>query len=328
MTINVALNAYAYPFEYNSELPDEIIHNLVPAVERFFGKSTNGYVLHQCIEETSDYSVWYNEWQIETADQIKVASRDGMIVLHFQLRNRLCIDIPGARSYDILQEQICLLFQPVLNQVFTIRPHEKYVFLDIVMSQKFIQLFCPYFNVIDRFVSGITAESSSIVQNATKTNSQIKYMLDRIFNCSYTGDLRTHYINARLFDLVIAVFEATPGVSLPQKEFRISRAEKERIHEVQQLLLKNPGKIFSIAELSRWAYMNQFKLRKGFQQEVGMSIFDFQQQLRMNTAKESITSGNGSLDDIATNSGYQHVSSFLKAFKGYFGVTPRNLRRR
>ena len=72
---------------------------------------------------------------------------------------------------------------------------------------------------------------------------------------------------------------------------------------------------------ARWLGMSERSLQRDFQREVGMTIGQWRQQLRILLALEKLTDGL-SVTDTCFAVGYNNVSAFIKAFKRSVGVTP------
>lgn len=81
----------------------------------------------------------------------------------------------------------------------------------------------------------------------------------------------------------------------------------------------------SIAALSRAIHLNEFKLKRGFKQHYGTTVFGFLRQKRMEAAREMLTSGQQSVIEIANAVGYTNPSHFARAFKDAYGVNPSSL---
>jgi AraC-like DNA-binding protein len=74
-------------------------------------------------------------------------------------------------------------------------------------------------------------------------------------------------------------------------------------------------------EWARWLGMSERSLQRDFQREVGMTIGQWRQQLRILAALGKLTEGL-SVTDTCFAVGYNNVSAFIKAFKRTVGLTP------
>jgi AraC family transcriptional activator of pyochelin receptor len=72
--------------------------------------------------------------------------------------------------------------------------------------------------------------------------------------------------------------------------------------------------------------MNPKKLHYGFKRLCGVSIHDFQTELRMQTALELLRSSRLPVAQIAERAGFSEPTNFTAAFKKHFAVLPSQVR--
>lgn len=73
---------------------------------------------------------------------------------------------------------------------------------------------------------------------------------------------------------------------------------------------------------SVWYFLRCFK------KITGMTPVVYIKYRRMTIAKKLLADKNRSLTDISFDTGYSQQSSFCKAFRGFYGITPRQYRRK
>lgn len=81
----------------------------------------------------------------------------------------------------------------------------------------------------------------------------------------------------------------------------------------------------SIAQLSRAVHLNEFKLKRGFRERFGTTVFGFLRQQRMESARALLQNGSRSVIEVANAVGYSNPSHFARAFKDAFGLNPSEL---
>ena len=83
------------------------------------------------------------------------------------------------------------------------------------------------------------------------------------------------------------------------------------------------GADHSLSELSRKFALNEFKLKKGFREHFGSTVFGYLRQRRMEYARELLRGENSTVLEIANRVGYTNSSHFARAFRESFVVNAK-----
>lgn len=78
----------------------------------------------------------------------------------------------------------------------------------------------------------------------------------------------------------------------------------------------------SLIELSKLAGINEYKLKVGFKEEYGTTVFAYLRNKRLEKAWEIISTGDISVSQTATMVGYNNFSHFAEAFRKQYGINP------
>ena len=73
--------------------------------------------------------------------------------------------------------------------------------------------------------------------------------------------------------------------------------------------------------------LQEFKLKKGFRELFGTTVFGYVLQLRMHHARRLLEQGT-TVSEAAFMVGYQNVSSFCVEFRKRYGYSPGRIRRK
>lgn len=147
---------------------------------------------------------------------------------------------------------------------------------------------------------------------------------------SRVTNLLDHGLTASLLDLfyentIREIFffhlkeQATPGED-DEKRYL------QKILEVDAIISKDLQEHFSISQLSRMAGLSTTTLKQQFRDHFNMGIFERLTQKRFEKATELLACSNLSIRDISFETGYQNLSSFIKAFRRNFNLSPREWR--
>lgn len=85
---------------------------------------------------------------------------------------------------------------------------------------------------------------------------------------------------------------------------------------------------FSVQEMADYFRMAPPNLSHYYKDRTGQTVLDFATQLRIDKAKQLLLSSTLSVKSIAEQTGFDNVSSFIRRFKQWTGVTPGEFRSR
>lgn len=98
--------------------------------------------------------------------------------------------------------------------------------------------------------------------------------------------------------------------------------EAKALEAVAKLLESKYSEDHSISSISRTVHLNEFKLKRGFKEQYGTTVFGYLRQVRMEKAREILRGGATSVIEAANAVGYSNPSHFARAFKQAFGINP------
>lgn len=145
-------------------------------------------------------------------------------------------------------------------------------------------------------------------------------LMREIIEQPYTGTMMSLYLESKIMELYLAqvrLFDTSFG-----HDICLSRYDMDRLYEARDIIAGNLNEHISISTLARRVGINQTKLKTGFKQLFGRTIFDYAIELKMNLAVKLLEEGRLSLSEISEMTGYSHPNHFSYAFKKRFGLPP------
>jgi len=103
---------------------------------------------------------------------------------------------------------------------------------------------------------------------------------------------------------------------------RLTSYDIKSLSVIKEKLESDPGKHHFIADLGHQHGLSIPKLKFGFQKLYGVSPHKYLHDRRMRLALELLSDDHKKLFAIAKATGYRHLSTFVTAFKNYYGQTP------
>jgi|GEM_PF-701579 len=163
----------------------------------------------------------------------------------------------------------------------------------------------------NRPFSGITGTAD--------TTPLMQSIIREVKQCSETGAVRNLMIQSKMLELLALQIEQFRG---PQQADSISAADKDKLFQLKFFLDTHFLEEFSLAELSRICLLNEFKVKKGFRELFGTTVFGYLRKIRMDYAEQLLLDASRSVEEVSDLLGYEHAHHFSVAFKKYRGVNP------
>jgi len=178
---------------------------------------------------------------------------------------------------------------------------------------------------LKRFTDKIINKENSILSEHWKTsNFKIQQVIQEIIGCTYQNQLKDLFLLSKSIELLVLQAQLYEEQTVHQ--FIKTNADKKKLIQAKELLqssIENPP---SLVELSKLIELNEYKLKRGFKELFGTTVFGYIHQTRMSMAKKLLLGTDSSAKDIAYQTGYSSPQHFNKAFKKQFGVTPKSIR--
>lgn len=115
--------------------------------------------------------------------------------------------------------------------------------------------------------------------------------------------------------------------NLLKKENVYTQNTIKKILEAEKYIKNNLSEKLTIDSISNTIGLSQSTLKKGFNTLYSTSIYSYIKSLRLDLGRSLIISTDKSITEIALECGYDNLNSFSKAFKQYYNITPRELRK-
>lgn len=150
----------------------------------------------------------------------------------------------------------------------------------------------------------------------------MQQVLQYILNCPFAEATRHLFLEEKSAELVALRLEPmTSGERELERSRQIKPADVERIYHARSILRQQFTNPPSLLELAQQVGLNDYKLKLGFKQILGTTVFGYVWERRMQQARWLLYTGE-SVQMAAMLVGYACPSRFTVAFKRRFGVTP------
>lgn len=149
---------------------------------------------------------------------------------------------------------------------------------------------------------------------------QMQLLLHDIVQSKRKGYLKKMYIEAKVLELLMLQIEAFETSS--DSYNTITQKDRDTIWQVKELIDKNPDDDHTLNNLAKTAGVNTFKLKKGFKQIFGQTVFEYIHNLKMEKARQLLLDNKLNVSEVAYTLGYNSPNNFSTAFKKKYGMNP------
>jgi AraC-like DNA-binding protein len=142
------------------------------------------------------------------------------------------------------------------------------------------------------------------------------------------ADVRLQFLEALGTVMILdTIQDCRDAEQTRSSEFQWGRRDLNRVLEARDYLSQHFAKPPRIPELARLVGINQTKLKAGFRQAIGTTIYRFVLQCRMQRASELLLGASHTVSEVGFLVGYEHPANFTSAFRRFYGCQPRSWRR-
>ncbi|WP_299055601.1 helix-turn-helix transcriptional regulator [uncultured Polaribacter sp.] len=244
------------------------------------------------------------------------------IQMHFCLRgNSKFLFNDGAYTFDVLDNRSILLYNPqrVLPINLEIQPKTTLVSL-LISIEKFHSLFSKESGYIP-FLSD--ENSNRKFYDDQEIKPTIAIVLQQIINSNINSSIRELYVKGKIYELLSLHFQKDETTNAEYCPFLVDEQNVLKIRRAKEIIISRMSEPPSLQELASETGLTLKKLKEGFKQIYGDTVFSFLFDYKMEHARKLLESNLYNVNEVGLQVGYSTASHFIAAFKKKFGTTPK-----
>ncbi len=192
----------------------------------------------------------------------------------------------------------------------------------------FLELMEGEYDFGNGFIAQVKHGQSAIYSDVWGTiHIGIQQLLDQILVNPYQGQLERVYIYGKVHELLVLCLQDYRKVRAMTSPYISDSYDRERIIAARDFLNRHLSNPPNLAEVARFAGLNVFKLKRGFKEMFGSTVFGYLRTRRLDLARQLLISDTKEISQIAEDLGYSSPQHFHNQFKKHFGVTPKNVKK-
>ncbi|MGB6150808.1 MAG: AraC family transcriptional regulator [Pricia sp.] len=262
--------------------------------------------------------------QNDTSEIQRVAREidSSFIQFHFCLKGSAkFVFNQGNYALEVSEENSLLLYNPQLDLPLNLELHPNSWLVSVVMTiRKFHSLFSREADYIP-FLSVENKDKKYYAQEGV--SPAIAVVLSQIMNYNLHPSVKELYIKGKAYELISLYFNRGEGTDVEQCPFLVDEDNVRRIRKAKEIMIARMAEPPTLAELSEEIGLSLKKLKEGFKQIYGDSVFSFLFDYKMEYARKMLETGRHNVNEVGLKVGYSTASHFISAFKKKYGTTPK-----
>jgi AraC-like DNA-binding protein len=244
------------------------------------------------------------------------------IQFHFCLKgNAKFIFNDGRYALEVSEENSLLLYNNQMDLPLNLELNQNSWLVSVVMTiRKFHSLFSKEANYIP-FLSEENKDKKYYTQEGV--SPAIAVVLSQIMNYNLHPSIKELYIKGKVYELISLYFNKGTEADIEQCPFLVDEDNVRRIRQAKEIIISRMAEPPTLVELSEEIGLSLKKLKEGFKQIYGDSVFSFLFDYKMEYARKMLETGQHNVNEVGLKVGYSTSSHFIAAFKKKYATTPK-----
>ena len=246
----------------------------------------------------------------------------GLIQFHFGIKGRVkFIFNEGSYALELREEKSLLFYNPQKELPLNLELAPQSWMISVLVSiKKFHSLFSSEAEYIP-FMSDDNQDKK--YYNEAQISPSMAIVLSQMFNYNLNPSIKNLYYKAKGYELLSLYFNRTEDPNAEQCPFLVDEDNVMKIKKAKEIIIANMAEPPSLQALADEIGLNLKKLKMGFKQIYGDTVYGFLFDYKMDYARKLLDSGSYNVNEVGLKIGYSTGSHFIVAFRKKYATTPK-----
>lgn len=227
----------------------------------------------------------------------------------------------GRYGLEISEENSLLLYNPQRDLPIHLEMIPNSWMVSVLISiKKFHGLFSQEADYIT-FLSDDNKDKKYYKDG--KISPSLAIVLTQLIHYNLNASIKNLYFKGKAYELLSLYFNRNEDANVEQCPFLVDETNVIKIRKAKDIIIARMSEPPSLQELSEEIGLNLKKLKEGFKQIYGDSVYSFLFEYKMEVARKLLESGQHNVNEVGLKVGYSTSSHFIAAFKKKYGTTPK-----
>lgn len=227
----------------------------------------------------------------------------------------------GNYAFDISDEHALLLYNPQRDLPLNLElSANSWVITLLISIKKFHSLFSLEANYI-HFLSDDNKDKK--YYDKKDISPTMAVVLNQMMNYNLHDSIKKLYLKGKAYELLSLYFNRSADADIEQCPFLVDEQNVLKIRKAKDIIIANMADPPSLQELANEVGLSLKKLKDGFKQIYGDTVYSFLFDYKMEYARKLLISNKHNVNEVGHRVGYSTSSHFIAAFKKKYGTTPK-----
>jgi AraC-like DNA-binding protein len=227
----------------------------------------------------------------------------------------------GTYQLPLMPKTVNLLYNPLKSLPINLKLSNYSSVVSLVISiKKFHGLFSEDADHIHFLSPENNTKKYYDTRNITPAMSVV---LSQILEAKIHESIKPLYFKGKVYELLSLFFNKNEDTDVEQCPFLVDEENVRKIRKAKEIILSQMTEPPSLQGLASEIGLNVKKLKEGFKQIYGETVFGYLLDFKMNEARSMLDTKQYNVNEISIKLGYSTSSHFISAFKKKFGTTPK-----
>ncbi|MCF8321873.1 MAG: AraC family transcriptional regulator [Flavobacterium sp.] len=246
----------------------------------------------------------------------------GLIQFHFGLKGNVkFVFNQGGYVLDLKEEKSLLFYNPQKELPLDIEISPKSWVISILVS---IRKFHGLFTTDAEHIPFLSQENKDKkYYNENDISPSMAIVLNQMFHYNLNPSIKNLYYKGKGYELLSLYFNRNEDPNAEQCPFLIDEENVMKIKKAKEIMIQNMAEPPGLDALAEQVGLSLKKLKMGFKQIYGDTVYGFLFDYKMELARQLLDSGSYNVNEVGLKIGYSTGSHFIAAFKKKFATTPK-----
>lgn len=295
-------------------------------------ENTAGLGIHLNVHKImlEEVSFRWCSYKISGKETVHIVSDEKAVELHFNLSGTSKTMANGF-NIDMRSKQHSIFYTNNFNGYHEITPDRSNTasFFEVKLSPVLFERLWwdDEYHLGQAFHCNVRNKANSWLGKLMNVSSSMLNLIRDMKECKYSDDLKKMYLESKLIELLLLQVDNFKKDAHLTNRSTMKNTDIDRVYAAKEYIQQHFNMPCSIIDVSQKVGINQQKLKKGFRELFGTTVFGYLCDLRMYEAHRLLLDEQMYVNEVADLVGYKHPHHFTAAFKRKFGIMPKELKK-